>query len=83
MQLWTRRLTAHPGTARTRRTYEETLTTGNRSHVGCGTSKAQAATVGPGGTAEGLTYDISVSGGSLNSTTATFLLHITGINRCH
>ena len=41
---------------------------------------AQAATVGPGGTAQGLTYDISVSGGALNSTTATFLLHISGIN---
>ena len=41
---------------------------------------AQAATVGPGGTAQGLTYDISVSGGALNSTSATFLLHITGIN---
>ena len=43
-------------------------------------AKAQAATVGPGGNAEGLTYDISVSGGSLNSTSATFLLHISGIN---
>ena len=44
---------------------------------------AQAATVGPGGTAQGITYDISVSGGSLNSASATFLLHITGINGCH
>ena len=41
---------------------------------------AKAATVGPGGTAQGITYDISVSGGALNSTSATFLLHISGIN---
>ena len=44
----------------------------------CGTG--QASTVGPGGSAKGITYDFSIIGGALNSTSATFNVHITGIN---
>ena len=44
----------------------------------CGTG--QASTVGPGGSAQGITYEFSIIGGALNTTNATFNVHITGIN---
>jgi hypothetical protein len=46
--------------------------------VGVGT--AQAATLGPDLATNGLTYNFSIIGGALNSTSATFDVHITGIN---
>jgi hypothetical protein len=46
--------------------------------ISCGTG--QATTVGPGGSAQGITYDFSLIGGALNTTNATFNVHITGIN---
>jgi hypothetical protein len=46
--------------------------------VGIGTT--QAATLGPDLATEGLTYNFSIIGGALNSTSATFQVEITGIN---
>jgi hypothetical protein len=46
--------------------------------VGIGT--AQAATLGPDLATNGLTYNFSIIGGALNSTSATFQVEITGIN---
>ena len=45
-----------------------------------GTGAGQAATLGPDAATEGLTYDFSIIGGSLNSTSATFQIEISGIN---
>jgi LPXTG-motif cell wall-anchored protein len=41
---------------------------------------AQAATLGPDLATDGLTYNFSIIGGALNSTSATFQVEITGIN---
>lgn len=46
--------------------------------LSCGAG--QAAIVGPGGSAQGITYEFTIVGGALNSTSATFNIHITGIN---
>ena len=45
-----------------------------------GTGAGQASTLGPDTATEGLTYNFSIIGGSLNSTNATFQVEISGIN---
>jgi hypothetical protein len=45
-----------------------------------GMGVVQAATLGPDIATEGLTYNFSIIGGALNSTSATFQVEITGIN---
>ena len=45
-----------------------------------GVGATQAATLGPDLATNGLTYNFSIIGGALNSTSATFDVHITGIN---